>query len=323
MIMFKSYLHKKRLMTISAIALIAFAASGLCFDGVYHEKLAVKAIANTPNEQLVKAFEEIIREKQGKISGIELLNEAHQWIEGSQADDIRDIMVLHIKQLIDICEEDIGDRREFPRENLAYQALVEVVHRWPKRDVHRHISNCLDANFISGIFSKHELADQEIIREEAIEVVKSAIKDAEGKVADDSAGEEARQQAIEQLNNLAKEWERSLKEFIATWSTPEKLRAHVTYEPDERFSYKGRVRDLPIRSLDDFEKAAYHVAEQCFEDGVVYFELRFNPYKPGMRDSDGRRLEDLSFEDRIKEVVEAANRGLSKAEEAANERFGG
>ncbi|MCX5710271.1 MAG: HEAT repeat domain-containing protein [Candidatus Omnitrophica bacterium] len=107
---------------------------------------------------------------------------------------------------------------------------------------------------------------------------------------------------------------------LSAWDSPDNLAPHVTSVSDlDRFSYKGEIRDLVIRTTHDFKRAVCHVAEQVFNDGVTYFELRFNPYKKSaFEDLEGKNDEEI-----IKITLKSAIEGLLEAEKAANKGLGG
>ncbi|MFA4842278.1 MAG: response regulator, partial [Candidatus Omnitrophota bacterium] len=268
---------------------------------------------------LIMEFKRIIEEKAGAISALELLeitlNNIRQGktaLRGEAGNSVMaqiDELANDIRTVGSSMDQEIN----FKCDNIAYRALIEIVLAWPKRDVHCHLSNSLHVNFISSLFMRNlEYASQ--MRDKAVgEVRKSAAYYA--KEGNDPS-------KADYLHALASQWEKDIEAFNAVFRDPEALYEHVTYGSSERFSYKKDVRDLPILFVEDLKDAACHVAKQCFADGVVYFDLRFNPYKASLR-CEGKTLNDLPLYEHLRVAVEAVSQGLSEAEEWADKKLGG
>lgn len=187
----------------------------------------------------------------------------------------------------------------FPNRDPDYQALIRGVLEWEKTDIHCHISNSLSVEFIWELFQEKSPKLKQGIKEEASKKAEKSRIEAESKG----------------------EYERAQQMYVpdSAWSSQESLRPHVTsYSDLDRCGYKGGLRDLVIRSTDDFKRAIRHVAGQVFKDNVTYLQLRFNPYK---NPDDIKDLKGLSSKEIIEKVISVANTGFSEAEKDACKKF--
>ncbi|MBU1923371.1 MAG: hypothetical protein KJ710_03795, partial [Candidatus Omnitrophica bacterium] len=242
---------------------------------------------------LFKEFKRIIEEKGGAISGLELfkialnnMRKGRTELKGA-AGELVMVQLSGLIKDIKTVRSGRGRKVEFKRDNLAYRALVEIVRLWPKIDLHRHISNSLSAEFINDMFQKKTDAQKEQIMERV-------------KKLNEAAKEEAKKDATIELTLFTDDMFKDLEE----------LRRQITYKSDREGFSKGAIRDVVLLSSDDFEEAVCNVAKECFADGVVYFELRFNPFKDDLRD-----LKGYSKVDVINKVLLSVKDGLKKVED--------
>lgn len=129
----------------------------------------------------------------------------------------------------------------FNYEDANFQGLVKSVEGWRLKDRHLHISHCM--NVPDFIFPKYLSKN---------DTVKAQIR------------KEGEDYGIPQ-------W---------AWDDARTLAPCMTaLNAYDRMNGKASARDIVIRNIDDFGDAVENVADHVFDRGVVYFELRFSPFK--------------------------------------------
>jgi len=243
--------------------------------------------------RLTEALENIIERHREDICAQELLEKASSMkIPGFNA---------AVQQLLDATGSS-EPTTEFPAQNRAYKALVGIVKKWRKQDVHIHLSNCLRAKFISDQFSKKSADQREGVRQRALEALQ---------IARNRTGARTKVQ----IQHLIKKW-KDHEEFEKDWRDSGRLEKYLRNSPRQRFTFRGELRDVWIQSVDDLRHAVSHVAKNCLDDNVVDFDIRFNPYKPALLPN-GTGLTTI-----VGNMVVAAHRGLLDAETQRNAPVG-
>lgn len=106
---------------------------------------------------LERRFRAIIDRTHGELAIRALLQTA---LRESRAEPpgTREVIQADLETLLALSQaKDASPEAEFPcgaGENAAYDALVSLVRKWPKLEVHRHLSFSLSGDFICNMFAK-------------------------------------------------------------------------------------------------------------------------------------------------------------------------
>lgn len=257
-------------------------------------------------DELGLALNAILADRCGEISALELLRLAHERTRNVSLKELRE----------EIHAANAGDHAtgDFPTRNHAYRTLIALVKRWPKRELHVHVSNSLSPQFISQLLASMAPDDKQAVYKSALRVVNSFVErlDKQSALSDVEAAD--RQSAVELRNR----WN-SPARFAEDWSDSVEIAEILRPPPGSRFSHRAGLRDVVILRLQDLTAAICYVAEECFRDGITRLELRFNPYKPELLDF--RQGRD-GFEEQIENTVRAVSDGLAKAEQKVDDELG-
>ncbi|NQT90668.1 MAG: hypothetical protein HQ558_05390 [Candidatus Omnitrophica bacterium] len=175
---------------------------------------------------------------------------------------------------------------EFDYTNLAYQALVTVIRRWPKRHMHTHVGNSTHEGFAWNEMVLHN---------------ESLFSEFERCIDDSSLGDDEKPKRIAKL--------RGLLERQMLWH---QLDIKTKDEIIELFKDYGLKRNIGVYDLESRKRVMTHVALQHFADGVSELYILPNIEKVAKRGTTGTR----------RQILEAIIEGAKEAERLAEIRYG-
>jgi hypothetical protein len=234
--------------------------------------------------KIASILEDIVAQNEGRYL-IDILQEAlsHPEIQGNQKR----------KEAI---EELLKQRHgNFPLKNIAYQALIEMVRQWPKKDRHTHVTASIPIE--KTLEKLKELGKTAGFIEKLKKLVKREIEFMETK----------------RLNPVA------MKMFQALLNESEIQ--HVTVSQFNKIiQYPGgrEVKDVWMKALEGEELKNAVIDEivtaiqQNFTDGVTDLEIRFNPFKEGI----------LENYESISDYLTKLTRKIEETEKSAQAAFG-
>ncbi len=170
---------------------------------------------------------------------------------------------------------------KFPSRNLAYQALIEMVRQWPKKERHTHVSASIPLQMIhdemASLSSKFQPGYYRTAMKEYIKVQKEKLT---GEYAATHGAflkfleqfPDEKDISIQALENFMKTSRRGKRELFDVWL--DTLGWIVDNAPEAGMRETARQLFQPA-----FIRVIQNIASQNFADGIYDLELRFNPYK--------------------------------------------
>jgi FkbH-like protein len=183
---------------------------------------------------------------------LKILNESKRTLEKKIEDGAGLRRRRLLKPLSELIRSVRSQADHFPRHNLAYQALIVMVRRWPKKDVHCHVGPSLPESFV-------------------VDGLKEKEPQLRKKFEDYFSDEQHR----DERSILFHLWE-----FLKPKTNWKELNEKDLKEIRKIFrSYSGqtRARTFVIQNLKEFKEALRLVIRRYFEDGVIQPYIRFNP----------------------------------------------
>jgi len=178
---------------------------------------------------------------------------------------------------------------EFDYDNLAYQALVNVVRQWDKRHWHAHIGDSIHESFIWNEMVVYDNG----VEGNIFNKIRESIDENAGGI--DIASQSAIVARLEALLKTGKTWHEldiEFKRFIIGVFKKFKIE-----------------RSVAARNIESWKRMLIHVAFENFSDGVVDLNLLINI--------------DKKFEPDTVKMLQATDEAFSEAERLAEKYYGG
>ncbi|HUW23026.1 MAG TPA: 2-phospho-L-lactate transferase CofD family protein [bacterium] len=248
----------------------------------------------------------LVVDSASEISGVGLSKEDLNVVKAIETELEKEIASdgnRHIIEILNIVSDRVGKKAksaidelitevkredgEFDYGNLAYQAVVSAVRAWPKRHWHAHIGNSIHEGFV---WNEMILFNRALL---------TKFREAVDKMELDAAD---RRERIALLEDCAQ------KDML--WHQLPDRAKQVILEVLGLHARTGFSRGDGVYDLASLERAITHVALQHFADGVRDLRVLIG-------------VNSRKFEPDIKKVVKAIIAGFSKAEQLAQEIYGG